>query len=203
MNTLALAPEFETSGDVSGGWVHAFGAYYPRRNAAEHRNSPWSQAVILAKRRHERIIERFGKLIAAHLATQLRDGCDYIVTPVPTGPQAGHRLFRDGERGVTELLADRIQSVLSGRLRIRTEDLLVQVRSKPMRQHDCASLAGRAANVQGVYSLRGGITFTGRSIILVDDVITSGATMNECARVLRAGGAQEVMGVALARTVRL
>jgi hypoxanthine-guanine phosphoribosyltransferase len=41
----------------------------------------------------------------------------------------------------------------------------------------------------------------GRHVILVDDVLTSGATMRECARVLREAGARSVTGIALARTV--
>lgn len=203
MSTIALAPAYAPAGDLCGGWVHTFGVYYPKRNVVEHRNSPWSQAVLQAKRKHERIIQRFAEIVAAHLRDMLRRECDYIVTPVPAEPRDDRHLFHAPERSVTELLADGIQVVLGGRLQIRTEDLLIQVRPKAMPQHHCTSIEGRAANVRGIYSVREGIAFTGSAIILVDDVITSGATMNECARVLRGRGADEVMGVALARTVHL
>ncbi len=41
----------------------------------------------------------------------------------------------------------------------------------------------------------------GKHIVLVDDVLTTGATIRECARVLLDAGARNVMGVVLARTV--
>jgi predicted amidophosphoribosyltransferase len=54
-----------------------------------------------------------------------------------------------------------------------------------------------------LYALRNGVVLGNESVILVDDVITSGATMAECARVLKSAGAKDVIGVALARTVKL
>jgi predicted amidophosphoribosyltransferase len=41
----------------------------------------------------------------------------------------------------------------------------------------------------------------GRVILLVDDVFTSGATLNECARTLRRSGARAVYGFVLARAL--
>ena len=43
----------------------------------------------------------------------------------------------------------------------------------------------------------------GKIVILVDDVLTSGATMRECAEVLKSAGAKSVMGIALAKTDRI
>jgi len=40
---------------------------------------------------------------------------------------------------------------------------------------------------------------TGQDIILVDDVATTGATLNECAKALKAGGARSVWGLVIAR----
>ena len=71
MSNHALAMELRPSESVLDGWVHSFGVYYPRRNAVEHQNSPWSKAVILAKRKHEDIIGRFGEIIANHLSSLL------------------------------------------------------------------------------------------------------------------------------------
>lgn len=58
--------------------------------------------------------------------------------------------------------------------------------------------AQRRANVLGVYELAAGAEVTGRRILLVDDVCTTGATLAECARVLRDGGAKSVICAAVA-----
>lgn len=57
--------------------------------------------------------------------------------------------------------------------------------------------AERAANVAGVFAVRAPVA--GRAVVLIDDVVTTGSTLAAAARALRAAGAREVIGVALAR----
>lgn len=57
----------------------------------------------------------------------------------------------------------------------------------------------RRENVAGVYALDDGADVSGLRILLVDDVVTTGATMSEAARILRKAGAKSVFGVTLAR----
>ena len=57
----------------------------------------------------------------------------------------------------------------------------------------------RAARILGAYSLGKGADVAGKRLLLVDDIVTSGATINECARVLKTAGAAEIVCVALAR----
>jgi len=65
------------------------------------------------------------------------------------------------------------------------------------------SLEERRANVAGAFAYEGP-PLGGASVLLVDDVVTTGATVEECARVLRAAGAGSVVVVAFARaSVRL
>jgi predicted amidophosphoribosyltransferase len=50
----------------------------------------------------------------------------------------------------------------------------------------------RAANVHEAFALRGGKKLNGEKIVLLDDVMTTGATTNACARALRKAGAGDI-----------
>jgi len=57
----------------------------------------------------------------------------------------------------------------------------------------------RATNVKGAFRARQERRLKGQRVLLVDDVMTTGATVNECARVLKEGGAEKVSVVTVAR----
>lgn len=61
--------------------------------------------------------------------------------------------------------------------------------------------AGRAANLRGAFAARGSLA--GRRLLLVDDVLTTGATLDEAAQALRAAGGEVVGAATLAFTKRL
>jgi ComF family protein len=61
-----------------------------------------------------------------------------------------------------------------------------------------ASPAARARNVAGAFAVRRGHEFAGRNICLVDDIKTTGATLNECAKTLKQAGASKVFALVLA-----
>jgi len=60
----------------------------------------------------------------------------------------------------------------------------------------------RAENVQGAFRIKPGVDVEGQTYILVDDIYTTGASLNECARVLKAGGATEVSAMTLAIAIK-
>ena len=59
----------------------------------------------------------------------------------------------------------------------------------------------RQKNVRGAFSLNPRKPVEGNRLLLVDDVYTSGATVNECSRSLKRGGAKEVYVITLARAM--
>jgi len=80
---------------------------------------------------------------------------------------------------------------------VRLSRDLVRVR-RTKRQTLMSSAMSRARNVEGAFAVRRGHFFEGRVVCLVDDIKTTGATLNECARVLKAAGAKKVYAVVCA-----
>ncbi len=66
-------------------------------------------------------------------------------------------------------------------------------------QSGLAEDSARRANVLSAYAVTEPELVAGRRILLIDDIITTGATVSECARVLRTAGAEDVVCTTLAR----
>jgi ComF family protein len=81
----------------------------------------------------------------------------------------------------------------------RARGVLVSVRKHA--QQKALGRAERQRNIVG--SLAARHPLLGRSFVLIDDVVTTGATLSEAARAIRAGGGEVLFAVALANTVRL
>jgi ComF family protein len=88
--------------------------------------------------------------------------------------------------------------------RTRFEPVLIErVRHTPS-QGDMPSASARRRNVAGAFRLAPGTVeqVKGRTILVIDDVLTTGATVDACAQILKRGGAKAVYVLALARVVR-
>ena len=193
----------QPSQHVYQGWIYAYGMYTSRWLIGRHLNSAWSQAVILAKRKCEAVIDRFGEIIARHLETVLLEDEDYIITHVPTDGDNELYLFANYGLCPTEMLAGAIYGSLKSRNHVLLAGLLAQVRQKERKQHQCRYESERFGNVKGLYAVTNPGLVKDKNIIIVDDVITSGATMRECSQELKKAGARNVMGIALARTEKI
>ena len=124
----------------------------------------------------------YGRLLAMRLLTQYPDGFD-LLTWVPVSR------FRKFTRGYdqVELLARAVGAEL-GMKPVRT---LRKIRNNRP-QSGISGQAERRANVLGVYRVVSPETVRGKRIALLDDIITTGATAGECARVLLTAGAKEI-----------
>lgn len=65
-------------------------------------------------------------------------------------------------------------------------------------QSTLKGLAARKANAAGAYAVLPNADIDGKRILLIDDILTTGATLSECCRVLRTAGAASVVTAALA-----
>ena len=124
----------------------------------------------------------------AAAAVDLLTGVDLVV-PVPL-----HRRRRRA-RGFNQ--AEELARHLGPRCRA----VLVRTRATPS-QTDLPA-AQRHANVRAAFALRRRADVAGLTVLLVDDVSTTGATLEACARVLRLAGAREVRALTAARVVSL
>ncbi len=150
-------------------------------------------------RGRERLGERLGEFLASawHSAEEFMGDNQPVVVPVPLHPT------RERERGFNqaELLAwGMVRRVNRER---RRPGLGVEKRCL-RRVQATASQAGltlhaRRENVRGVFAVAQPQAVRDRAVVLVDDVLTTGATLSECARVLKRGGALKVVALTLAR----
>jgi ComF family protein len=118
-----------------------------------------------------------------------------LITPVPLHPR---RLFAR-RYNQAALLATALARQTGAPLSV---DLLVRRRhTKPQGR---MSATARRRNVQGAFTIRpkDKRRLEGKRVLLIDDVLTTGATVGECARVLRRAGASAVDVLTLARVVR-
>ena len=85
---------------------------------------------------------------------------------------------------------------------LNLDDVAVQTLNKPDDVHaqsDLSSVAERRANISGAYEVLDEGLVDGKSVLLIDDIITTGSTLSECAKVLLEAGASRVMCATLAR----
>ncbi|MEO0226104.1 MAG: ComF family protein, partial [candidate division WOR-3 bacterium] len=98
---------------------------------------------------------------------------------------------RQRERGYNQ--AELLSRVIKEEIKKEVLNCLIRTRNTPTQTR--LTEFERKQNVLGAFSLSGGISIQGRSVILIDDVMTTGATLNECARVLKEAGADRVYGL--------
>jgi ComF family protein len=114
-----------------------------------------------------------------------------LVTWVPLSRKRLRRRGYDQAR----LLAEEV----AGRLALPCEQTLEKIRNNPA-QSGTSGAEERQKNVLGVY--RAVTSFAGEHVLLVDDIVTTGATLSEAAKELLNAGAEQVSGLTLARTDR-
>ena len=113
-----------------------------------------------------------------------------VVVPVPSSPE------RARERGYNqaELLAKNLSEKIS---RPCLAEALLKTKNTPSQTG--LSDAERIFNVKNSFAVAKPEAVAGRTVILVDDISTTGATLSETARVLKQAGAKEIIGLAVAK----
>ncbi len=124
----------------------------------------------------------YGAMLAMRLLQEYPEGFD-VLTWVPISNL--RRMTRGYDQ--VELLAERVGQELG----------MIPVCTLKKIRHNCpqsgiVGQARRRANVLGAYKVISSQEVAGKRVLLLDDIITTGATAGECARVLLTAGAKEV-----------
>jgi len=132
-----------------------------------------------------------GLLLSSFAGRWLQAKEGLLLMPVPLHPR------RLRERGFNQslLLSREVARALNADL-----DFLSLKRIKYTKPQTGLGSEERSRNVARAFQVSRREAVKGRSIVLVDDVATTGSTLNECARALKKAGCREVFCLALART---
>ncbi|MEO6059224.1 MAG: ComF family protein [Candidatus Limnocylindria bacterium] len=139
-------------------------------------------AAALAAPLAERALPALTDLLA------MVDG-EVALVPVPVHPE------RQRQRGYNQ--AALLAGELAPRIGLPVRDILV--RTRPTARQHGLNRAARLHNLRGAFGLAG--PPPRGTAVLVDDILTTSATLEACAEVLRFGGATRVVGFAIAREV--
>ncbi len=149
------------------------------------------QGVIRFKRLS---VDMDATFYAAKLAQTVR--CEYAgvhfdgIVPVPMN----HNQIKKGDKSPTLQLA----KALSKELKTPVADILVKIYET--RPQKTLQWRERQGNLLGVFDVKEGVSPADKRYLLVDDVITSGATLHECAKMLKIYGAEQVLAATIAAT---
>jgi ComF family protein len=148
-------------------------------------------AILRAKQRGgDMIAEEMGTAFAKAREAALRMTAFDLIVPVPLHWK--HRIVRGHNQA--EGLARGAAAVLGQPCRVNWVR-----RVRPVVQHAQPSASARQENVKGAFAATRRARFAGAAVLVVDDVMTTGSTLSELAKVLKSAGAKRVTAAILAR----
>jgi ComF family protein len=158
--------------------------------AAVSFEAPWSALISRYKFAHEPGLARLfcGLMRRDERIRELLASAD-IVMPLPLAPE------RLEERGFNQALA--LAKHLVAKNKIGSSSLIRTRNTAPQRLLDREA---RQRNVANAFALQAVPSFEGNHILLIDDVMTTGATLSAAAQPLRRAGAVRISAVVIART---
>jgi ComF family protein len=133
-----------------------------------------------------------GKLVWSHCGDRLKAAQPHVVVPIPLHWRRRLIHRTNSAALVAEVLAEKLQIPLAAGLLRR--------RRHTVRQFDLTP-SQRWENVRHAFSIRSGYHLNEAHVLLVDDILTTGATCSEAARALRKAGAERVTTAVVARAI--
>lgn len=151
---------------------------------------PLQHAICAFKYRN---VFSLAKPLASLMIRALPEQLDIdLIVPVPLHPSR----LRAREFNQSLLIADRL-----GRHLMRPVSSTDFIRLFATEPQTSLTRQERLRNLRRAFMVRTAESFAGLRVLLIDDVFTTGTTLNECAKALRSAGAASVSAVTLARTI--
>ena len=141
------------------------------------------------KNGNQRLAAYLGERMAESLMPLIEEGEELLLVPVPlTEARKRERGYNQSER-LAEAVQWRLQA--EGIVAELDAELLEKHRETELQKHKSAK--ERRENAQGAYHVHKRKACRGKTIILIDDILTTGATGSECAKLLLAANAKRVI----------
>ena len=138
------------------------------------------------------LAEAYGRFLALRILREHPEGYD-VLTWVPVS------FLRRWKRGYDQ--CQLLAKALGKELNMKPRRLLRKVRHNRA-QSGLSEASLRKANVMGAYRVLSQKELEGKRVLLIDDILTTGATAGECARMLKLAGAAEVHCAVVAAAVK-
>lgn len=154
---------------------------------------PYDQPILkeaIHAWKHERVKE-IGNILGLRLADRLAHSFfqeNSVIAHIPL------RKPRQFDRGFNQ--SEQLAHILSKKFEIPLKSLLIKI--KDTEPQSSLNREQRLQNIRGVFTLAKDAKLNGENIILIDDITTTGATLEEACLTLKKSGAKSVWGITLA-----
>jgi len=159
------------------------------RSAGYHEGMLREAVLALKFQRKTALVDPLASLLAEELLARHSSWRPHALVPVPI------HWIRRLERGFNQ--AELLAEAAGRRSGVPVVRCLRRVRAAPPQVG--LSAAQRRVNLDGAFDAASNAEITGRRLVLVDDVTTTGATLGECARTLESAGAAAVFALTVSR----
>jgi len=161
-------------------------------SATTYDNDVLKRLIWQLKYQNKKVAARaLGKILGTFIQNLRYQFKNPVLIPIPLHPR------RERKRGFnqSEIIARRVSEMLG----IPFETRILSRVKLTSPQPETKSYEERAKNVEGCFEVRNSERIKGKQVILIDDVFTSGATMNEAVKTLRGAGARNVIAFTVTR----
>lgn len=163
-------------------------------SASEYDNPALKSAIRAMKYRSGR---KIAVILAGFLAGELNANMQIILKEKPQVLAIPMSDSRRRERGYNH--AELLSRIIAEKLSLPYAPCALKKIRNTYPQAECQSRRERLENIRDSFGVNPDFDFQGKNILLVDDVSTTGATLNEAARVLENAGAAKIYAAVVAR----